>query len=647
MGFLNGATGATQTHEESTSIRGQAGPAGPAGPTGATGARGPKGEKGDKGDTGPQGPKGDKGDAGEKGLKGERGPQGRTGPTGPAGATGPTGPTGATGPAGPTGATGPAGSRGAIGPKGAKGDRGDSGDVSTVNITGDILMKDHAIKQLANPTGDQDAVNLGSMKKYVGSNSISAGHSHKKNALAYLERGSGVTAVNNVTSVTLEDFTSNLHSVNKKAYTFNLVRTGVNSFNSRLKLNKKPLPEGEYTICVEFFIPKVDTNWFISASTPNPVDTLNYHTKHFNSHSPKYSRTIIHTRKYKDSDNTIYLDISNSGYDGSSPLEKAALIIYGVKGYQTDVDGTVYDQAFVIDDGDFTLQTDLDLNGFSLKNYDRGYTIENDEINFEKSIDMNDNLIIGVKNADRDTAAVNLKQATNLLNGKSSILQKQINLKQNKSYYETIFEYFFDLQDPDSFDMKNSYGSNIESVGGKLMLKNTVSLSDFDIKDGFSINGSHIQLDEIIDQNDEFTLFVSFLHDDSLTGQDYFIGLGNNSNPNNTIHFKPYVIMRSDKFMIRTPTRGLSYEESILSAYRNKHLFLWFCMRGKFYKAIICQGGHINETIVPERFQTNRIVINLPYKVQRIGYSNNFYDLYEKEFHKISFLEKAAGTYFE
>ena len=369
MGFLNGATGATQTHEESTSIRGQAGPAGPAGPTGATGPQGPKGEKGDKGDTGPQGPKGDKGDAGEKGLKGERGPQGRTGPTGPAGATGPTGPTGATGPVGPTGATGPAGSRGAIGPKGAKGDKGDKADLSLAAITGDILMKDHAIKQLANPTGDQDAVNLGSMKKYVGSNSISAGHSHKKNALAYLERGSGVTAVNNVTSVTFEDFTSNLHSVNKKAYTFNLVRTGVNSFNSRLALNKKPLPEGEYTICVEFFIPKVDTNWFISASTPNPVDTLNYHTKHFNSHNPKYSRTIINTRKYKDNDNTIYLDISNSGYDGSSPLEKAALIIYGVKGYQTDVDGTVYDQAFVIDDGDFTLQTDLDLNGFSLRNY--------------------------------------------------------------------------------------------------------------------------------------------------------------------------------------------------------------------------------------------------------------------------------------
>ena len=250
-------------------------------------------------------------------------------------------------------------------------------------------MKDHGIKQLANAVGDQDAVNLTSMKKYVGKNSIMAGHSHKKNALAYLKSG-GVLGGNYVTSVTFEDFTSNLHFVNTKAYTFNLVRTGVNSFNSRLALNKIPLPEGEYTICVEFFIPEVDTNWFLSVSTPNPVDTLNYHTKHFYSHSPKYSRTIIHTHKYKNNDNTIYFDISNVGYDGSSTLEKAALIIYGVKGYQTDVDGAVYDQAFVIDDsGDFTLQTNLDMNGFSLKNYDRGYTIENDTFKLQKDLDLN------------------------------------------------------------------------------------------------------------------------------------------------------------------------------------------------------------------------------------------------------------------
>ena len=393
MGFLNGATGATQTHEESTSNRGETGPPGPAGPTGATGARGPKGEKGDKGNTGPQGPKGDKGDAGEKGIKGDTGSQGPTGPAGPAGATGPAGPTGTTGPAGPTGATGPAGSKGAMGDKGEKGEKGDSGDMSSARVTGDIVMNDHAIKQLANPVGDQDAVNLTSMKKYVGSSAITTGHAHKKNDLGFLTQRVGVSAVNNISSVTVEDFSSNLHSVNKKAYIFNIIKTSNNSFNSRLALTKTPLKEGEYTICVEFFYPKNknDQNWFLNPLNKLASSTITYHTKRFATHNPPYIRIIFNTYKSKDkNDDTIYFDILNPGYDGSAPSEKAALIIYGVKGYQSDIDGIIYDDVFFLDSsGDFTLQTNLDMNFFQIKNYDRGYTIDNDTIRLQKDLDLN------------------------------------------------------------------------------------------------------------------------------------------------------------------------------------------------------------------------------------------------------------------
>ena len=393
MGYLNGATGSTQTHEESTSIRGKAGPAGPAGPTGATGPAGPKGEKGDKGNTGPQGPKGDKGDVGEKGLKGETGSQGPTGPAGPAGATGPMGPTGATGPAGPTGATGPAGTKGAMGDKGEKGEKGDSGNMSSASVTGDIVMNDHAIKQLANPVGDQDAVNLTSMKKYVGSSAITTGHAHKKNDLGFLTQRVGVSAVNNISSVTVEDFTSNLHSVNKKAYTFNIIKTSNNSFNSRLALNKTPLKEGEYTICVEFFYPKNknDQNWFLNPLNKLASSTITYHTKRFATHNPPYIRIIFNTYKLKDkNDDTIYFDILNPGYDGSAPSEKAALIIYGVKGYQSDIDGIIYDDVFFLaSDGDFTLQTNLDMNFFQIKNYDPGFATDNDTIKLQKDLDLN------------------------------------------------------------------------------------------------------------------------------------------------------------------------------------------------------------------------------------------------------------------
>ena len=72
-------------------------------------------------------------------------------------------------------------------------------------------------------------------------------------------------------------------AVNKKAFTFNLVKTSDNSFNSRLKLNKKPLKEGEYTICVEFFYPKNknDQNWFLNPLNKLAASTITYHTKRF------------------------------------------------------------------------------------------------------------------------------------------------------------------------------------------------------------------------------------------------------------------------------------------------------------------------------------------------------------------------------
>ena len=193
----------------------------------------------------------------------------------------------------------------------------------------------------------------------------------KKNDLGFLTQRVGVSAVNNISSVTVEDFTSNLHSVNKKAYTFNIIKTSDNFFNSRLKLNKTPLKEGEYTICVEFFYPKNknDQNWFLNPLNKLASSTITYHTKRFATHNPPYIRIIFNTYKLKDkNDDTIYFDILNPGYDGSAPSEKAALIIYGVKGYQSDIDGIIYDDVFFLDsDGDFTLQTNLDMNYFEIK----------------------------------------------------------------------------------------------------------------------------------------------------------------------------------------------------------------------------------------------------------------------------------------
>ena len=42
------------------------------------------------------------------------------------------------------------------------------------------------------------------------------------------------------------------------------------------------------------------------------------------------------------------------------------MIVYGVKGYVSSVEPKVYDTAFVVENGKMVMETDLDLNGYSL-----------------------------------------------------------------------------------------------------------------------------------------------------------------------------------------------------------------------------------------------------------------------------------------
>ena len=495
-------------------------------------------------------------------------------------------------------------------------------DLTALSVLGEnkmlsnLDMNKNKIINCSDPTSENDVVTKKYMESHVSTSHIQS--SNRNNVFKYImdDPALELTEEDDIKLGNIVTYQASPHQINKNVVDMKLLldQLGKGYYSCRVGVNLFTLANSNYTLCFELLWSggNIDPGT-VYVNGVSSIETIHNTSKKI-FESQKYARLICQFDKSQNiGNNYLMIDIVMKMKYGLpyTPNLETYVVIYGVTGYQSDVQPNIYD---------------------SFMNF------ENDEINFEKIIDMNDNLIIGLRNADRDKGAVNLKQVTDLLNNRFFALITQINTKQNKSNYQLIFDYFFDLLDPDSFDMENSFGSNIESVGGKLMMKNTVSLSDFDVKDGFSINLSYIQLDDILDQNDDFTLFASFLHDDSLSGQDYFIGLENN--------IKPYVIIRNDKFMVRPMTHGSDYEKSILSAYRNKHLFLWFCKQGNNYKAIICQGSHINETIVPGSFQANRVFIHLPYKVQRIGFSKNFYNLYEKEFHKISFLEKANGTFF-
>ena len=60
----------------------------------------------------------------------------------------------------------------------------------------------------------------------------------------------------------------------------------------------------------------------------------------------------------------------------SSPTNaQAFFIVYGVRGYQNDVDSAVYDQVYTVD-GDLVLHTDLNLNGHSILGLKHRYIIQ-------------------------------------------------------------------------------------------------------------------------------------------------------------------------------------------------------------------------------------------------------------------------------
>ena len=329
-------------------------------------------------------------------------------------------------------------------------------------------MNKNKIINCSDPTSDNDVVTKKYMESHVSNSHIQS--SNRNNVFKYImdDPAGELSEEDDIKLGDIVTYQASPHQINKNVVDMKLLldQLGKGYYSSRVGVNLFTLANSNYTLCLELLWSdgNIDPGT-VYVNGVSSIETIHNTSKKI-FESQKYVRLICQFDKSQNiGNNYLMIDINMKMKSGASytPNLQTYVVIYGVTRYQSDVQPNVYD---------------------SFMNF------ENDEINFEKSIDMNDNMIIGVKNADRDKGAVNLKQVTDLLNNRFLALMSQINTKQNKSNYQLIFEYYFDLLDTDSFDMENTYGSNIESVGGKLMLKNTVSLTDFDIKDGFSINST-------------------------------------------------------------------------------------------------------------------------------------------------------------
>ena len=83
----------------------------------------------------------------------------------------------------------------------------------------------------------------------------------------------------------------------------------------------------------------------------------------------KYTKTVIHFHRWGSSPpQFIYLDLHGT-VSNLSFLTIGHLIVYGVKETISNVDPSVYDTAFVIENGKMLMETDLSLNGHNLSGY--------------------------------------------------------------------------------------------------------------------------------------------------------------------------------------------------------------------------------------------------------------------------------------
>ena len=249
-------------------------------------------------------------------------------------------------------------------------------DLSGGKMTGSIDMNQNKIVNLPEPTEENDAVNMefldskiDDLNKKITKNTITA-TSHPKDEFRYLmEDPLQSSSELDIVVTGIVDFQQSPHKINKKAYALKISkRSSDNMFLGRIGFNMFKIPEGEYTICVEFFPGKMDG---VNVNAASAALTVNRQaTKVF----ANYSRSIIHMHKWEISPpEYLRLDLKWQGKaDDASPTGSAAnahLIIYGVKEFQPDVESVVFDSPFTIENGVMVMETDLNLNGKRLLNY--------------------------------------------------------------------------------------------------------------------------------------------------------------------------------------------------------------------------------------------------------------------------------------
>ena len=317
-----------------------------------------------------------------------------------------------------------------------------------------------------------------------------------------------------------------------------------------------------------------------------------------------YTKTLVKFHNWRKS-TPDYLFINLHGKTTSSTT--GHLIVYGVRGYVSNVDANIYDTVFSVNNGNMVLQT---------------------------NIDMNDHRIINLANPTDDGDVVDTKF-------------NDLSYYTKDHTYKNIFGGdFYDLIETSRFNLiQGVSGVVINGVKPNFVLETDRFITDYNPKYGLRLSSAtHIKTNNPFNQYSSFTFFMSFLHNANKTCEISF------SNTLNT-HVKYYPRYRITFNKLIIDYQGGTHETQFTSDFQNKQLFVWICFDGtqNLYKiALSNYSSHVSETFNPPvNFQSSQLEIDYEAYVNKIGFTDRFIDIDDLEFHRIMLEEKRNGSYLE
>ena len=227
-------------------------------------------------------------------------------------------------------------------------------------MEGQIDMNNNKIINLPEPTSAKDAAT----KDFVEKSHVSQSGLQKNVFLYQMTDVNESSSESNITVTGIKDFANTPHTLFKKAYHFTIGKNAQNEYNARIGFNFNPVPTGAYTYVVEYFPP-----FMIDVSVDCRSTPLNVNKQIFKKF-PTYVKNIVQIHKWQMATPCyLMIDLKSKGGPATPTRGDGRLIVYGITGTHNDVSSSVLDTPYVVENGKMAMETDLDLNGKRLLNY--------------------------------------------------------------------------------------------------------------------------------------------------------------------------------------------------------------------------------------------------------------------------------------